>query len=129
MINLNFILETLEPRPKQKHRRPEHRKHRIPPLGVFHLDCFRHYATFFEVFWIAPKGLPFICFEILQHNGCQKIPKDAPFTFFGTVTLFRNLIFNFFGNFLKSHFNFLHILQPTGVSQGPKGPPIYNFEH
>ena len=24
-------------------------------------------------------------------------------------------------------FNFFDILQPTGVSQSPKGPPFYNF--
>ena len=47
----------------------------------------------------------------------QRVP---PFTFFGTVTLFKNLIknfcppFNFFSNFL----------QPAGVSQSPKGPPF-----
>ena len=66
---------------------------------------------FFEVFWIAPEGPPFICFDILQHNGCQKIAKGPPFTFFGTVTLFKNLILkNFLGIFFIS----------------PKGPP-FNF--
>ena len=38
----------------------------------------------------------------------------------------RNLLI-FFGNFLISQgspFNFFHILQPTGVSQSPKGPPF-----
>ena len=53
----------------------------------------------------------------------QRVP---PFTFFGTVILFKNLI-------LKYHFKkspkgspsiFLHILQPAGVSQSPKGPPF-----
>ena len=64
-----------------------------------------------ETFWIAPKGPPFICFDILQHNGCQKIAKGPPFTFFGTVTLFKNIVSkNFSGNFLMS----------------PKGPP-FNF--
>ena len=47
---------------------------------------------FFKVFWIAPEGPPFICFDILQHNGCRKIAKGPPFTFLGTVTLFKNLI-------------------------------------
>ena len=71
---------------------------RIPHSPTF----FRHYATFFGTFWIAPKGPPFICFDILQHNGCQKIPKGPPSTFFGTVTLFKNLFKNFLGNFFKS---------------------------
>ena len=60
----------------------------------------------------------------------QKVP---PFTFFGTVTLFKNHILKFLGNFFKSFkgppFNFFHILQPTGVSQSPKGPPFYIFRH
>ena len=50
----------------------------------------------FKKNWIAPKGLPFVCLDVLQHNGCQKIPKGPPFTFFGTVTLFKNLVFIFF---------------------------------
>ena len=56
----------------------------------------------FETFWIeifSPKGPPSIFFDVLQHNGCQKIAKGPPFTFFGTVTLFKNLIKKFFGNF------------------------------
>ena len=49
----------------------------------------------FETFWIeifSPKGPASIFFDVLQHNGCQKIAKGPPFTFFGTVTLFKNLI-------------------------------------
>ena len=97
-------------------------------LGFFSAPC-----DFFEAFWIPPKGLPFNFFNTLQHNGCQKIQKGPPFTFFGTVTLFKNLIFKFFSEiFLKSSngppFIFFPILQPTGVSQSSKGPPFYNFE-
>ena len=51
----------------------------------------RLFETFsIEIF--SPKGPPFIFFDVLQHNGCQKIAKGPPFTFFGTVTLFKNLI-------------------------------------
>ena len=70
---------------------------------------------------------PFICFNILQHNGCEKIAKGPPFTFFGTVTLFKNLnkFFCIFFHVPKgSPFNFFHFLQPAGVSQSPKGPPF-----
>ena len=84
------ILETPEPRPKQNNRRAEPRKHRIPPSAFFTRIFFRHYATFYLLFWfffwIPPKSLPFVCFDIFQHNG------GPPFTFFGTVTLFKNLI-------------------------------------
>ena len=77
-------------------------------------------------------GLPFVSSDILQHNGCEKIPKGPPFTFFGTVTLFKNLVLKFFRKFFKISqvfpFNYFHTLQPTGVSQNPKGPLFYNFE-
>ena len=72
--------KTLEPQKpvqnekKKQNRRPEPRKHTkdapFDHFGVFHLDFFRDYETFFENFWIAPKGAPFICFDILQQNGC-----------------------------------------------------------
>ena len=88
-----------EPRPKQKHRRPEPRKHRVPPLVFFILIFFGTMRLFFQVLLIPPKGLSFVRFDILQHNGCQKIPKGPPFTVFGTVTHFKNLILIFFGNF------------------------------
>ena len=66
-------------------------------LGVFHLAFFQHNATFLKFFGFHQRnGLPFVCFVILQHNGCQKIPKDHHFTIFGTVTLFKNLFFKFF---------------------------------
>ena len=59
----------------------------------------------------------------------QRVP---PFTFFGTVTLFKNLILKIFWEIFSSPqrapLNFFHILQPAGVSQSSKGPPFYNFE-
>ena len=89
---------------------------------------------FFETFWIAPKGPPFICFDILIHNGCQKIPKGPPFYIFRHCdTVQKSHFKNFFGQFFQSlkgpPFNFFHILQPAGVSQSPKGPPFYIFRH
>ena len=64
----------------------------------------------------------------------RKFQRVPPFTFFGTVTLFKNHILKFFmGNFFQSlkgpPFKFFHILQPAGVSQSPKGPPFYIFRH
>ena len=56
------------------------------------------------------------------------MPKGPPFTFLGTVTLFKNLISKFFAEFFKNlpkvPLHFFHILQPTGVSQIPKDPPF-----
>ena len=75
-----------EHRPKQKHRRPEPREHRMPHLWCFSLEFLKR-KTFLKFFWIPPKGLPFVCFDILQHNGYKKIRKGPPFYVFGTVTL------------------------------------------
>ena len=116
-------------RKKAKHIQNLENTLRIPLCPTF----FRYYATFFWNFLDCSKGSPFICFDILQHNGCQKIPKGPPFTFFGTVTLFENLIFwSFFGKIFKvtkgSPFNFFHVLQPAAVLQNLKGPPFYIFE-
>ena len=68
-------------------------------------------------------------FNILQHNGCQKIPKGPPFTFFWHCDTVQKSQFSIFlGNFFKSPKGspsiFFHILQPAGVSQSPKGPPF-----
>ena len=120
------ILEMPEPRLKQNHRRPEPRKHRTP-FGVFHSDFFRHYATFFEFFGFHQRVSPsFVSiFYNTMDNGCQKSQRVPPFTFFGTVTLFKNLIIKIFRKIPR--IPFFHILQPTVVSQSPKGPPFYNF--
>ena len=61
--------------------------------------------------------------------GVKKPQSVPPFTFFGTVTLFKNLISKFFWEIVKSpkgspsvFVNFCH--KPAGVSQSPKGPPF-----
>ena len=88
---------TSEARPKRKEKTKQTSKD--PTLA----PLFSTLCDFFEVFWIASEGPPFICFDILQHNGCQKIAKGPPCTFFGTVTLFKNLIQKIFsGNFFMS---------------------------
>ena len=49
IIKLNYvqnIYQTPEPRPKQKYRRPDPRKHRIPPL-VFFTRIFSALCDFF----------------------------------------------------------------------------------
>ena len=56
----------------------------------------------------------------------QRVP---PFTFFGTVTLFKNLIEKFFWEIFSClqrvpYSIFYNFLQPAGVSQSPKGPPF-----
>ena len=110
---------------KKSKTRPEPRKHtKDPTLAPLFFGTMRLFLKFFGLHQRVPPS-----FDILQHNGCQKIPKGPPFTFFGTVTLFKNHFFQkFFEKFFKvtkgSPFNFFHTLQPTGVSQSPKGPPF-----
>ena len=137
IINLNFqtdfqnIIETREPRPKQKHRRPEPRKHRTP-LWCFSSGFFFGTMRLISIFFgfhqrVSPSLVSIFCNTMESKNH-----KGSPFTFFGTVTLFKNLIKIFFSeifkNLLRVPFNFLNILQPTGVSQSTKGTPFYNFE-
>ena len=91
----NFKPQQLQPQKrvqnekKKQNRRPEPRKHtKDPTIAPLFFGTMR----LFETFWIAPKGPPFICFDILQHNGCQKIanffgkffhvPKGSPLQFF-----------------------------------------------
>ena len=92
------LLETPEPRPKQKHRRPEPRKHtKDPPLVFFTRIFFGTMRLFFKLFGLHNRVSP--SFDSIFCNTMSKNPKGSPFTFFGTVTMFKNLIF--FGKFLK----------------------------
>ena len=87
----------------------------------------------FETFWIecfSPKGPPFNFLMFCNTMDVKKSQSVRPFTFFGTVTLFKNLIKKIFlGNFFMSPKGsplqfFKNFLQPAGVSQSPKGPPF-----
>ena len=111
IINLNYgrPKHTLNARNSSKTKTLTSRTSKTlhPPLVFFTCIFFRHHATFFEVFWIPPKGLPFVCFDILQHNGCEKIPK-APFYIFRHCDTVQKS--HFFRKFCKisqrSPFNF-----------------------
>ena len=94
---------TSEARPKRKEKNTP-RTSKTHQGSHLHLSptFFRHNATFFEIFWIAPKGPPSfvsIFCNTLDDKKSQRIP---PFTFFGTVTLFKNHINQILGNSLKS---------------------------
>ena len=92
----NFKPQQLQPQKrvqnekKKQNRRPQPRKHTKDfTLAPF----FRHYATSFEVFWIAPGGSPPSFVSIFCNKMDVKKSQRVPlFTFFGTVTLFENLI-------------------------------------
>ena len=109
----NFKPQQLQPQKrvqnekKKQNRRPEPRKHtKDPPIAPLFFGTMR----LFETFWIAP----FICFDILQHNGCQKITKGPPFyilrhcdtvqkshfkIFLGNFSCPQRVPLNFFSNF------------------------------
>ena len=60
-------------------------------------------------------------------------PKGSPLYIFRHYDTFKIFIFRFFfENFLmspKGFFNFFDLLQQTGFSKSPKGPPSYNFKN
>ena len=87
---------------KKQNRRPQPRKHTKDPTLA---PLFSALCDFFEVFWIAPEGPPFICFDILQHNGCQKIAKGPPF-----------YIFRHCDTVQKSHLKFLHMTKSMCIA-------------
>ena len=99
----NFKPQQLQPQKrvqnekKKQNRLPEPRKHtKNPHIAPVFFGTVRP----FETFWIAPKGHPFIYFDILQHNGCQKIAKCPPFYIFRHCdTVQKSNFKKFFGKF------------------------------
>ena len=79
-------------------------------LGVLHLDLFQ---TFLKIFGLYPSFFLIIC-----NKRNVKKSQMPPFTFFGTVRLFKIIMFDFF----RKHFNvsewplsiFFDILQQEG---------------
>ena len=130
----NFKPQQLQPQKrvqnekKKQNRRPQPRKHTKDfTLAPF----FRHYATSFEVFWIAPEGPPFICFDILQQNGCQKIAKGPPFYIFRHCDTVRKSHLKKLGNFSVSegsHLHFSSIFCNQLEFHKARRVPLLNFE-
>ena len=74
----------------------------IGPLWCFSLGIFSALCDFFLNFWIPPKSLPFVCFDILQHNGCQKITKGPPFYLFRHCDTVQKSHLNFFSEVFQN---------------------------
>ena len=92
----------------------------LPPL------FFSTFLRFFGLHQRVPPSFVSIFCNTMDVKKSQRVP---PFTFFGTVTLFKNLIKKFFGKFFHVSKGsplqfFSSFLQPAGVSQSPKGPPF-----
>ena len=89
----NSNLRSVQNEKKKQNRRPQPRNHTKNPHFFSELCDF---LKLFGLKFFPQRVPPSIFFDALQHNGCQKIAKGPPFTFFGTVTLFKNLIKKFF---------------------------------
>ena len=108
----NFKPQQLQPQKrvqnekKKQNRRPEPQRHtKNPQIAPLFFGTMR----LFETFWIAPKGHPFICFDILQHNGCRKIAKGPPFySFRHCDTVQKSHFEKFFGKFFHVPKGSLH---------------------
>ena len=111
----NFKPQQLQPqkrvqnKKKKQNRRPQPRKHtKDPTLAPLFFGTMRLFLKFFGLHQRVPPSFVSIFCNTMDVKNSQRVP---PFTFFGTVTLFKNLIQKFFlGNFFMS----------------PKGPP-FNF--
>ena len=126
----NFKPQQLQPQKrvqnekKKQNRRPQPRKHTLSPL---------FFSTFFEVFWIAPEGPPSFVSIFCNTMDVKKLQRVPPFTFFGTVTLFKNLIQKIFlGNFFMSPkgppFDFFQIFCNQLEFHKARRVPLFNFE-
>ena len=86
--------------------RPESRKHTKDPTFFSALSDF--FSKFFGLHQRVPPSFVSIFCNTMDVKKSQRVP---PFTFFGTVTLFKNHIKKKLGKFFKV-----------------KGPPFYYFE-
>ena len=97
------------------------------PLPIFSALC----DFFFDSFCLQ-RVPPSSFFDILQQTKVPKVQSVSPFMYFGTMRLFKILIFCFFFrkksnkkiNFFvsKGPFNLFDILQQTGFSKSPSPP-------
>ena len=112
----NFKPQQLQPQKrvqnekKTQNRRPQPRKHtKDPTLAPLFFGTLRLFLKFFGLHQRVPPSFVSIFCNTMDVKKSQRVP---PFTFFGTVTLFKNLIQKIFlGNFFMS----------------PKGPPFSFF--
>ena len=103
----NSNLRSVQNEKQKQNRRPQPRNHTKDP------HFFSELCDFLKLFGLKffPQRVPPSIFLMFCNTMDVKKSQRVPlFTFFGTVTLFKNLNKKFFGNFFMS----------------PKGPP-FNF--
>ena len=116
----NSNLRSVQNEKKKQNRRPQPRN---PHFFSELCDFLKLFGLKFFPQRVPPSIFLMFC-NTMDVKKSQRVP---PFTFFGTVTLFKNLIKTFSEIFsclqrVPPSF-FKNFLQPAGVSQSPKGPP------
>ena len=78
---------------------------RVPLQTFWHYETVQnsHFSSISRKFLNISRGSALIFFDILQQNGCVKISKVTPFTFFGTMRLLKIFIFRLILGFLNSY--------------------------
>ena len=120
---------TSEARPKRKKTRPEPRKHTKGPTLA---PLFSALCDFLKFFGLHQR-VPLHFFRYFATQWMSKNPKGPPFTFFGTVTLFKNHFSKIFWEIFQSHQRvppsiFFIFCNQLEFHKARKGPPFHNFE-
>ena len=101
----NFEPQQLEPQKcvqnekKKQNRRPEPRNHtEDPPMAPLFFGTMGLFGKFLD----CTKGPPSFVSTFCNAMDGKKSQRDPPFTFFGTVTLFKNLTSKIFWSIFSS---------------------------
>ena len=126
-LNNSNLRSASKTKRKKQNRRPQPQKHtKDPTLAPLFFGTMRLFLKFFGLHQRVPPSFASIFCNTMDVKKSQRVP---PFTFFGTVTLFKNLIQKFFWEIFSCLQRvppsfFKNFLQPARVSQSPKGPPF-----
>ena len=132
----NFKPQQLQPQKrvqnekKKQNRRPQPRKHtKDPTLAPLFFGTMRLFLKFFGLHQRVPPSFVSIFCNTMDVKKLQRVP---PFTFFGTVILFKNLIKKFFGKFFHvskgSPLQFFKIFCNQLEFHKARRVPLLNFE-
>ena len=132
----NFKPQQLQPQKrvqnekKKQNRRPQPRKHtKDPTLAPLFFGTMRLFLKFFGLHQRVPPSFVSIFCNTMDVKKSQRVP---PFTFFGTVTLFKNLMKIFFGKFFHvskgSPVQFFKIFCNQLEFHKARRVPLLNFE-
>ena len=103
---------TSEARPKRKKTKQTSTTSKTHKRSHLSPTFFRHYATFFKIFWIAPEGPPSFVSIFCNTMDVKKLQRNPFYIFRHCDTVRKSHLKNFMGNFFMS----------------PRGPPFNFFE-